>query len=550
MKNWFLHILLLAGLFGMLTTSCSQEIEDLEQDVDNGRVQLNFTIVLDDDAPASRTWETNENATASNATSAENAVNSLQILLFKSDGSEYYGTLENVQYFSVHSQDKIYEIQGSIPLDADDVLISTESGIDKLNCKIMALANCSVTIAKGTEMAAVLSTLNAKTFNTSDIYTTSAGLKAGIPMWGITTVSGLSVTHNFATPLNKDIYLLRSMAKIEVTLSDDTWNNGYRISSATLDKYNAQGYVVPAFPGTTTGTFSTMDMDNLKVLNETTALSLEGVLRAKQELAYPTGETTTPSVLGFKATTANRTFVIYVPEYADAASQGTLEISLDFGNNDVRTFKHGAYTSGAYSNTAWDVVRNHYYKYTVTVNDGGLQCMVQDWVWNQEMLEYEDFVSVEDRISIIESAGTLTDEEKGETHVQMKSKTLTYTTADEKTETKTVYMAQLKFKIQTPTGYQWRASLIQDDMTRIFYFAETDSNGIIVKTDGSLTTFLTVTGNVGEEAVLTIVSEELSLITDVTARLQIMVFDSEVTSDYIIVEPEALGGDFYITQTA
>ena len=111
-------------------------------------------------------------------------------------------------------------------------------------------------------------------------------------------------------------------------------------------------------------------------------------------------------------------------------------------------------------------------------------------------------------------------------------------------------MAQLKFKIQTPTGYQWRASLIQDDMTRIFYFAETDSNGIIVKTDGSLTTSLTVTGNVGEEAVLTIVSEELSLITDVTARLQIMVFDSEVTSDYIIVEPEALGGDFYITQTA
>ena len=547
MKNWFLHILLLAGLFGMLTTSCSQDEEDLGPDVNNGRVLLNFTIVLDDNTPASRTWGSNENA--SNATPAENVVNNLQILLFKSDGSKYYGTLENVQYFSVHSQDKIYEIQGSMPLDADD-LISTTDGVDKLNCKIMALANCSVTIEKGTAIADVLSILNAKTFNISDIYTTADGLKTGIPMWGITAVNGLSIARNFATPLDDDIYLLRSMAKIEVTLSDDTWNAGYEISSATLNKYNMQGYVVPAFPSTSTSA-TTMNITNLAALKETTDLSLEDVMRNKQGLAYPTGETTTPSILGFKATTSNRTFVVYVPEYA--ASQGALEIALDFGNGDVRTFIHGAYSSGAYSNTPWDVVRNHYYKYTVTVNDGGLECVVQDWNWQQEKLEYEDFVSVEEKINVIESAGTQTDA-AGETHVKMKSKTLVY---GNESATKQIYMVQLKFKIQTPTGYQWRASLIQDDMTRIFYFAETSkivSDGkttypISVNADGNLTTSLTVSGQVGEEAVLTIVSEELNLINTVTARLQIMVLDSDVTSDYIIVEPEALGGNYYITQT-
>ena len=547
MKNWFLHILLLAGLFGMLTTSCSQDEEDLGQDVNNGRVLLNFTIVLDDNTPASRTWGSNENA--SNATPAENVVNNLQILLFKSDGSKYYGTLENVQYFSVHSQDKIYEIQGSMPLDADD-LISTTDGVDKLNCKIMALANCSVTIEKGTAIADVLSILNAKTFNISDIYTTADGLKTGIPMWGITAVNGLSIARNFATSLDDDIYLLRSMAKIEVTLSDDTWNAGYEISSATLNKYNMQGYVVPAFPSTSASA-TTMNITNLAALKETTDLSLEDVMRNKQGLAYPTGETTTPSILGFKATTSNRTFVVYVPEYA--ASQGALEIALDFGNGDVRTFIHGAYSSGAYSNTPWDVVRNHYYKYTVTVNDGGLQCEVQDWNWQQEKLEYEDFVSVEEKINVIESAGTQTDA-AGETHVKMKSKTLVY---GNEGATKQIYMVQLKFKIQTPTGYQWRASLIQDDMTRIFYFAETSkivSDGkttypISVNADGNLTTSLTVSGQVGEEAVLTIVSEELNLINTVTARLQIMVLDSDVTSDYIIVEPEALGGNYYITQT-
>ena len=94
MKKWFIHILLLAGLFGMLTTSCSQDEEVMQTGSENeSHVQLRFTIVMDD-SPTSRTWGGNYEAEV--AAKAENAINNIQVLLFSSDGATCYGALENV----------------------------------------------------------------------------------------------------------------------------------------------------------------------------------------------------------------------------------------------------------------------------------------------------------------------------------------------------------------------------------------------------------------------------------------------------------------------
>ena len=60
MKKWFLHILLLAGLFGVLTTSCSQETDDPTQETP--KAQVVFTIALNGSSAASRgTWGDNYN---------------------------------------------------------------------------------------------------------------------------------------------------------------------------------------------------------------------------------------------------------------------------------------------------------------------------------------------------------------------------------------------------------------------------------------------------------------------------------------------------------
>ena len=83
MKNWFLHILLLAGLFGVLTTSCSQE-EGLEPQVTKEKVQVSFSIELDTPTARSRAnnkWGDNYDDNANNnylsdsGNSFENAIN-------------------------------------------------------------------------------------------------------------------------------------------------------------------------------------------------------------------------------------------------------------------------------------------------------------------------------------------------------------------------------------------------------------------------------------------------------------------------------------------
>ena len=57
MKKWFLHILLLAGLFGVLTTSCSQE-EGLEPQVPTEKIPVSFSIALNNSSARSRADET------------------------------------------------------------------------------------------------------------------------------------------------------------------------------------------------------------------------------------------------------------------------------------------------------------------------------------------------------------------------------------------------------------------------------------------------------------------------------------------------------------
>ena len=552
MKKWFIHILLLAGLFGMLTTSCSQD-EEIANIPSAGtpseKVTIRFTLDLGEQGGMSSraTWGgydgvgTDDSDQAVPGIDNENAIDNIQVFMFSTDGA-YIGGLKDMEY-ERQDNSNIYNIKGEV-----DVVKTAIGTNEVLNCKIMVVANADA----ATEVSGKVTDYNnAATFNHNVSY---------IPMWGIGTYS-INLIQQLQVDLDEPIYMLRSMAKIEVTLNQTIYAKGYRITSATLNKYNTQGYVVPTLP-VTTGDNPVVDWNNL---TNTTSLSTANVFRENESLAE-TASSPTPK--SFAESEVGKSYVIYVPEYDN---ESELTITLGLTHNSTPIYKEGTtpYTislneyklnnktgkSEPDTEKPLDLVRNHWYQYTINSIDSnnGLECEVQDWNWQQEKLEYEDFVSVEEKINVIESAGTQTDA-AGETHVKMKSKTLVY---GNESATKQIYMVQLKFKIQTPTGYQWRASLIQDDMTRIFYFAETSkivSDGkttypISVNADGNLTTSLTVSGQVGEEAVLTIVSEELNLINTVTARLQIMVLDSDVTSDYIIVEPEALGGNYYITQT-
>ena len=544
MKKWFIHILLLAGLFGMLTTSCSQD-EALEQTgTTNGTVRIQFTLAMDGNAGsrAAADWGTEtggtENSLATDyrvaGDSYENMINLDQLQVFLFQGNKYLGEVGNLTLTPATSS-KTYTFTGEITVKNATV---TEGKL--LNATIMVVANY-----EGYVNGNIAITQNYIFDYIADNYrpvvnssTTTYG--SYIPMWGMLKTD-ISLNESTFTEIG-DIYMLRSMAKIEVELGADV-DDDYVIIGASLNKYNQQGYLLPAkYPANGTGTAS--------YFNATSTSSFD-----TEDCMNPYSSVDDDTSLYFNVVDDGKSCVVYLPEYNSSTKD--LRINLQIATTDAPTvsISEDLKDEATFTLDRTALIRNHWYKCTIKSIDynNGLECVVQDWNWQQEKLEYEDFVSVEEKINVIESAGTQTDA-AGETHVKMKSKTLVY---GNESATKQIYMVQLKFKIQTPTGYQWRASLIQDDMTRIFYFAETSkivSDGkttypISVNADGNLTTSLTVSGQVGEEAVLTIVSEELNLINTVTARLQIMVLDSDVTSDYIIVEPEALGGNYYITQT-
>ena len=348
MKKWFLHILLLAGLFGVLTTSCSQE-EGLE--LSDEKVQISFTLAMDG-APLSRaTWDSYSPSEI--GAGIDNIINNLQVLLFKNDDAgTFIGEVENAIY--IQQSDAVFEFIGDISISSS--AISNE----KLNCKVMVLANCNVdkdkveNLGSSDEYGALFS----KTFQFN-------ANPDAIPMWGIQKVTDVNVVPGKRSELSP-IYLLRAMAKIEVIMEAKNSNNEfYTFSSVQLNNYNSTGYTLPNGWNTAVATES-MDIDG----NDRTFRPLS----SKQELTSFTRVT-------------DQKYVIYVPEYDNLggnATPSTITVNID-GKEYPIYFKDYSSTDGG-NNPDYDIERNHIYRYTITaVNTskpiGGftITYMVTDW---------------------------------------------------------------------------------------------------------------------------------------------------------------------------
>ena len=91
MKKWILHILLFASLFGMLTTSCSQDEEVMQVGSTSGTVRIQFSLDMDGTrAAADETWgttiNTNGNRVIGNDYENKIDLGRLQVFLFDANG--------------------------------------------------------------------------------------------------------------------------------------------------------------------------------------------------------------------------------------------------------------------------------------------------------------------------------------------------------------------------------------------------------------------------------------------------------------------------------
>ena len=375
MKKRFLHTLL-AGVLVLLAASCSGE-DVPRAGAEKQKVMIRFTIALDEQKPASRSWEgydpeynpdgddTTDDAKGEVGTVNENTITNVHALMYDTNGV-LMGLLNvvDVEAVTTSTNEHVYTVIGSVEVDADKV--------GNLDFKLMVLANCS--------LPSDLNSLSTLTFTRP---TTTDG--TGIPMWGIATYTGVDLSgclsadtafELFGDDTNYEpVYMLRSMAKIEVTLSDETKEAGYTLTGATLDKVLGSGFVMPTLQDD-----SGEDL-TLATLEATTELGLEKVF-------HPTSGTASEiSVEG-----DGNTVVFYVPEY-EVTEDNPLNISLNLkqGETEVtptRSFKHGYYEEGSYQN-AWNVVRNHYYKYTVSIKNGvDLEVIITINEWNYRDVTY------------------------------------------------------------------------------------------------------------------------------------------------------------------
>ena len=314
MKNWMYKLYI--GLLGCFAMACQSSQEEVQ--LPQGKVQISFTLALDDLHSRSRAggdWNENETTTGIIGDEYENQIdlrNGLQVLVYSADGTQYISKVTNPEVVRQSTENgRVYEFQGVLEIDAQYLNNS------QLACRLMVFANC------GTATDATKESL---TFVHNAAY---------IPMWGVQSCT-LTLAKGEMSRVPQTIHLLRAMAKVEVVMADAI-KSEYDLTSVTLDKYNTSGYVLPTGYASASNTATLMQQDVFRALAET-------------------GE----GSLAFAG--ADGTYHIYIPEYqnvGEGASPATMKLMVN-GEEYTLDFKDYA------TDTAFNIVRNHYYQYVIT----------------------------------------------------------------------------------------------------------------------------------------------------------------------------------------
>lgn len=306
MKNW-LYIIYI-GLMGCLASSCQQSLDEEVQESTIGKAEITFTISLNDDKSSSRVlWEDNETKSESEL----GTIDDNHIDLTSQDGLRVFvydlsgnllGEVTDKDIFKVSTN--IYKFNGKLTIQN---LSSTT-----LRCRLMVYANC----ISGT-----------KTFNYDARY---------IPMWGVKETT-LNLAKGELTNVAEPINLLRSMAKVEVKLGESIAEE-YDLSSVKVNKYNVIGNVLPSGAATAIAT-EEMNIDAVFNPND----SIPGI------------------DLNFVRVTDDE-FYVYLPDY-DNTDPAVITVLIGEKEYDIE-FKN--YFDGKASGNNYNIVRNHYYQYTIT----------------------------------------------------------------------------------------------------------------------------------------------------------------------------------------
>ena len=286
----------------------------------------------------------------------ESAINmdKLHIVLYTKNGTSI-GGLENVALVAT-SAPNIYDVTGSVLVDK----LNLKSG--KFDGQIMIYAN----------MDGVNETSNFNEGLVNSLPFTANTGKHTIPMWGFKQLN-VSLKAGSQTNIGT-INLLRAEAKIRVFLRSDMVEN-YELTNVKLSQANKQGYCLPQY-------------QNIHNISDVQELDHDAFAHFWSKGSNQTNQE--------KLTDVDMTNkAIYVPEYENKVSSTDRASKTDAAVikltlKDKRDSKTQDYTlpfveydaNGAPTQTAKDIVRDHYYKFEVYKNDDGMlrvRLKVRQW---------------------------------------------------------------------------------------------------------------------------------------------------------------------------
>lgn len=333
---------LAAALLAALVCGCSSD-DVAGGGASSGDTQVSFILKLSDASGRTRAaWD--EGYDSQSGTEYEDRISpdDLKVALYNAADNTFAADVDILSYHETATEGE-YEFVGSVEA-ADGGSLSTGS------YKIMVFANCGDIDPSGTTTPLDLLAYQYSADN----------VKAEtqlIPMWGVATAT-LSLEKGARDDAGK-IDLLRAFAKVEINLHSDIADTT-SITSATLTRYNTSGYCLPA---------------GYAKVNETTELDQENG-------TYPSFNPN-PNVqstnLAFTYSEDGKSAYLYIPEYENSTDEAQIDITLSDGTTGTLEFK--SYTGGTAGGNAYDIVRNHIYRYTVNVYQGKLvvEAAVMPW---------------------------------------------------------------------------------------------------------------------------------------------------------------------------
>jgi hypothetical protein len=334
----------------------------------DGKTQVVFSLVLPDNAQTRAMWSANSDWINGEEKDNDIDLSTIRIVIFDNAGT-YVGTLgDELTYLPKETgttpyEKTVYECIGTVP----EAIATKLTSAEVKNFKFVVFANCTVPESitwDGLKTAVVFDSETDK-----------------IPMWGVISVENLTLKKGERTPLG-DIVLLRSLSKVTVALTgtDATKMSGFEfISSVKVTNYNTSGYVVPTLPAYASVT-NTMALDDETCVNAattgaSTGLVIEGSTETT-ELTFWLLEFVNKG----KEDAAQAQLIVTLGKNVEDA--GTGEVTVATKEFDFAPIKFCAYENGAPTTTAYDIVRNHYYKFNITEVAGELYVypIVADWI--------------------------------------------------------------------------------------------------------------------------------------------------------------------------